>query len=125
MKFAAFSPTSCGMRLQSADRGSVTAELAVALPAVVIVLALCIAGVQVGAAQVRVTSAAADAARALGRGESDATAARIAQGVSGAPVTLAAHRDAEFVCAEVSGTPGGLLGAITLRASSCAMSEGR
>ncbi|HEU5222513.1 MAG TPA: TadE family type IV pilus minor pilin [Candidatus Lumbricidophila sp.] len=102
-----------------------TAELAVALPAVVLMLALCLAGVQVGAVHVRVTAAAADAARALGRGESDATATRIAQGVAGVPVALTASRDGEFVCAAIAGSAGGLLAAIRVQASSCAMDGGR
>ena len=47
-----------------------TAEFAVALPAIALVLAACLASVQLVGQHVRLTDAAADAARALGRGES-------------------------------------------------------
>jgi hypothetical protein len=59
------------MRSRSAadDRGSVAAEFAVALPAVALVLAVCLGGIGVGSQQVRLQDAAAGAARALARGD--------------------------------------------------------
>ena len=51
------------------DRGMVTAELAVAVPAVVLVLALCLAAVRVAVDQVRCVDAARIAARAAARGD--------------------------------------------------------
>ena len=106
------------------DRGSVTAEFAVALPAIAIVLAACLASVQLVAHQVRLTDAAADAARALGRGESRAVAGAIADRVAGG-ASLAVSVDEPFVCATLT-TPGaGLLAAIELRAQSCAVTGGR
>jgi len=50
------------------DRGSVAAEFAAVVPAVVVVLVACLAGFQVAGAQVRLQDAAAIAARSLGRG---------------------------------------------------------
>jgi Flp pilus assembly protein TadG len=114
------------MRSRSAERerGSVTAEFAVALPAIALVLAACLASVQLAAQQVRLTDAAADAARALGRGESEAAAAAIADRVSGG-AGLSAATDGQFVCATLTGSGSGLLAAIELRAESCAVTGGR
>jgi hypothetical protein len=115
------------MRSRSADRerGSATAELAVALPAVALVLALCLGAVQVVARQVRLTDAAADAARALGRGESSSFAHGIADRVAGGDTALAVGDEPPLVCATLTATGGaGLLGVIPLRAESCALAGG-
>lgn len=68
----------------------VTVELAVAIPAVVIVLAMVLGGVSLGIDQVRCVDAARLAARAVARGDpasaASAMAARAAPG--GARVTL-------------------------------------
>ena len=105
------------------DRGSVTAEFAVALPAIALVLAASLASVQVVAVQVRLADAAADAARALGRGESEATAAGIAAR-NAAGASLSTSVDDRFVCATLRATAGGVLSALELRAESCAMRGG-
>ncbi|UOE44352.1 TadE family type IV pilus minor pilin [Agromyces larvae] len=114
------------MRSRSADRerGSATAELAVALPAVALVLAACLGAIQLGAQQVRLTDAAADAARALARGESLDAAAGIADRVSGG-AALEVARDGPFVCAVLRAGGSGLLSAIELRSESCAIDGGR
>jgi hypothetical protein len=52
-----------------AQRGSITAEFAVALPAVVLVLAMCLGCLQLGAQRLRLQDAAAVGARALARGD--------------------------------------------------------
>ena len=57
------------MRCGERERGSVSAEFAVAMPAVILCLALCIGGVQAAAQQLHLIDAAAIAARALGRGD--------------------------------------------------------
>ena len=106
------------------DRGSVTAEFAVALPAIALVLAACLASVQLVAQQVRLTDAAADAARALGRGESAGTAQSIADRVSGVRRSPSWNED-PFVCVSLTAPGAGLLAAIELRAESCAVSGGR
>lgn len=58
-----------------ADRGMVTAELAVALPALVVVVAAALGGIAAMTAQVRCADAAATAARLAGRGEPAAVVA--------------------------------------------------
>src|SRR4029453_16948745 len=125
-RWRASSPISCGMRSRSADgdRGSVTAEFAVALPAIALVLASCLASVQLVAQHVRLTDAAADAARALGRGESEGVAQAIADRTSGG-AGLATWNEDQFVCVSLSAPGRGLLAAIELRAESCAVSGGR
>lgn len=83
------------------DRGSVTAELAVALPAVVLVLAFCIGAVGVAGQQVRLQHAAAQAAREAGRRQAD-----------------------EIVCVTLTERAAPPLGALTLSARSCAPGGG-
>ena len=74
--------------------------------------------------QVRLTDAAASAARALARGDSPGRAAGLVQSaVSGA--SLSSERRGEFVCARVAaqGLPGIFVGLI-LEAHSCALAGG-
>lgn len=90
-----------------ADRGSVTAELAVALPAVAGVLAVAVWGVQLAAVQVRLQDAAAMTARALARG-----------GQPPAPpagAALSTWTSGDLVCAGVAQSG--------VEASSCALRE--
>ncbi|TFB93977.1 hypothetical protein E3O25_04175 [Cryobacterium sp. TMT1-3] len=107
-----------------AARGSTTAEFATALPAIVLVLACCLGAVQVVGVQVRLTDAAASAARALARGESAGRASGLVQSaVTGA--RLSSDRRGEFVCARVraQGLPG-IFAVLTLEAQSCALAGG-
>lgn len=106
-----------------ADRGAVTAEFAVALPAVVLVLAACLGGLGLALAQVRAQDTAADAARVLGRGESVASARTIV--ASSVPnATLTTSNEGELVCARVEiehrlvGIP------LRVAARSCALAGG-
>jgi hypothetical protein len=101
------------------DRGSVTAEFAIALPALMVVLACCLAGMQVAGAQLRLQDAAAAAARSLARGEPPAVAAQL---VPGAAVSRSA--DGDLVCATLSVRASGML-PLGLRATSCALGGGR
>src|SRR5690625_4529873 len=55
----------------AADRGGVTAETAVALPSLVLVLGVALAAVQAGAIHVAGVDAASTGARALARGDSE------------------------------------------------------
>ena len=106
------------------DRGSVTAEFATALPAVVLVLAGCLGAVQVVGVQVRLTDASAAAARSLSRGDTPGRAAGLVAGaVSGA--SLSAERRGEFVCAVVTATGSGLFAGLTLESRSCSLAGGR
>ena len=60
------------------DRGMVTAELAVAVPVVVVVLALGLSAIRLGIDEVRCVDAARLAARALARDDSEASARELA-----------------------------------------------
>ena len=55
-----------------AEEGAITAEFAVALPAVTVVLALCLGAASTGVAQLKVEESARTAARAAARGDSEA-----------------------------------------------------
>ena len=54
------------------EEGVITAEFAVALPAVTVVLALCLGAASTGVAQLKVEESARTAARAAARGDSEA-----------------------------------------------------
>ena len=56
----------------AAEEGVITAEFAVALPAVTVVLALCLGAASTGVAQLKVEESARTAARAAARGDSEA-----------------------------------------------------
>lgn len=88
------------LALLHSDRGAVVAEFAISLPAVIVLLAVVLGSAGVGAQHVRAQDAAADAARLLGRGESDARAlALVRRSLPGA--TLEAARADGLVCATV------------------------
>ncbi|HEX4443531.1 MAG TPA: TadE family type IV pilus minor pilin [Galbitalea sp.] len=102
-------------------RGTVTAEFAAVLPAVIVVLAVAIGGLQVAGEQLRLQAAAAGAARLFARGES---ASSVAGEVPGA--TIAQVRRGDLVCARaVTQANLGILVGFTLEASSCALGAGR
>ena len=67
-----------GGRLRQDERGSVAAEFAVTLPAVLLVIAIGAGAVVAGAQAARLQGAAADAARLAGRGDSSALGALVA-----------------------------------------------
>ncbi len=106
------------------DGGSAVAEFAVALPAVLLVLATVLGGVQLGTQQLRLQDAATDAARFLGRGEGvTAVASRIARQFPSA--RWGVTRPAGLVCAHLAASaaaPAGLLG-LEAAATSCALDE--
>jgi len=79
----------------TADAGMVTAELAVALPTLLLAGALSLAGLQVAAAQLRCLDAAGVAARLAARGEvaADVDSAATAAGPAEARVTVARNGD--------------------------------
>ncbi len=100
------------------------AEFAVAMPAVLLVLGMMLGGIQLGALQVRLQDAAADAARSLGRGDSaPALEARLARQVPGA--RWSSSRSGALVCVHLVASAAGaaaLLG-LTVSATSCAQQE--
>lgn len=104
-----------------AERGSVTAEFAVALPSVVLVLAACLSGLAVTGQQLRLQDAAALAARTLARdGDPESLVARL---VPGARVSRQADGDLACVALTLPATLTGLL-PLTLTARSCALAGG-
>lgn len=72
------------------DRGMVTAELAVTLPAVVLVLGVCLAGISAGIDQIRCVDAARLGARSVARGDSEVAsrAAALSAAPAGAVVAI-------------------------------------
>ncbi|SJM69376.1 TadE family type IV pilus minor pilin [Gulosibacter sp. 10] len=86
-----------GWRLR-AERGSVAAEFAAAMPAVVLVLALCLGAVAASSAFVRVQDAAGEAARLSARGDAPEQALSIAGNGAG----LETWDSGEFRCVRVS-----------------------
>lgn len=108
----------------AAESGSVTAEFAAVVPAVVLVLAVSLGGLQLATRQLQLQDAAALASRSVARGsDADSVVESLAPGASA---------NTEFrgnlVCVRVSttGTPlSTILGAVRLSASSCALAGGR
>lgn len=107
-------------RLRS-DRGAVTAELALVLPAVVMVLLVCCT---LGAAvlgQVRCADAARAAARAAAIGEPAAVVSSVARELAGADAEVSVATDGSWVEVVVSRSVApGVLGAGTLEARASA-----
>ena len=101
------------------DSGTVTAELAVTIPAVLIVLAACVGALRLSAEQARLDAAAAVASRSAARG--DPVAAAIARGIAaGARSVVLEHRDG-LVCARTD-SRGAVLGLpVVIRGSACAL----
>ena len=99
-----------------------TAEFAAVVPAVVVLLALCLSAIQVAGAQVRVADVAADAARIAARGEGVSAARSYARGLmAGASVSV--NERGKLVCAQVT-APAAVAGpfaALIVSASSCAL----
>jgi Flp pilus assembly protein TadG len=103
------------------ELGAITAEFAAAVPAVILVLACSLAAIQLGGEQLRLQSAAFDAARLLGRGEAGSLA-RIRTVSSDA--TLSARKSGESICADARATASlGVLSGIVLTASACALDD--
>lgn len=126
MVTATAGPSRPGPGIDRRSQGSVTAELAVALPSVVLVLAVLLTLGQLITAQIRCVDAARAAARMAARGESDARAR--AAGRTAAPdgAAVALARSGDTVAVEVSimlrlPLPGGP--ELPVRASSVALVE--
>ena len=111
-----------GDRRPGNARGAVTAEFAVALPGVLLLLALLLAGAAAGVTQLRLEEAARAGARALARGESPAAVEGIVRTLAGASATAAIAHDGEWLSVTVADRVGGPLGStvpwpLTARAS--------
>ncbi|WP_411722000.1 TadE family type IV pilus minor pilin [Mycetocola sp.] len=108
------------------DRGSAAAEFAVAIPVVVLVLACCLGAIQVASQQVRLTDAAADAARTLARGDPPGVAAARVQRVASS-AAMSTSTSGDFVCVQLSAPAGfgpAALAGLQVRASGCALAGG-
>jgi hypothetical protein len=115
-----------GRSIEDAARdqsGSVTAEFAAGLPAVVVVLALCLGGIQTVGQQVRLLDASADAARLIARGD-DAAAARDRVSRAVGAVVFGTSWDGDFRCVHLEAAPAfppaRVLG-VPVSATSCAL----
>lgn len=107
------------------ERGSVTAEFAIVVPAVVLVLALTAGALAATGRQVRLEQSAAQAARLAARGESGARVAGLVATIAGGAVAAVA-REGDLVCVTATAparVP--LLPLPALQARSCALSDAR
>lgn len=104
------------------ERGAVTAEFAVTLPAVLLLLAMLLAGAAAGVTQLRLEEGARAGARALARGDDSAAVERIVRTLSGTSASAAVAADGEWLSVTVTDRVGGPLGSsipwtLTARAS--------
>jgi hypothetical protein len=105
------------------DRGSVTAELAAALPALMLLLVAGVTAVAVTGVKIRCVSAARDGALGEARGEGGAGAAR-RSAPDGASVSVSVDGDLARATVSARVRPlGGLLPAITVDATAVAAME--
>lgn len=112
-----------GRAQPTGERGSVAAELAVALPAVVIVVTLGVGALMAASTHVRLQDVSADAARLVARGEPEGRAAGVvARAVPGARAATSWSGDLVCVTATAEARVAGV--AIPLRAASCALGGG-
>lgn len=122
-----------------AEEGVITAEFAVALPAVTVVLALCLGAASTGVAQLKVEESARTAARAAARGDSEvqirsavsridpAQSVQISVSPGGVAATEAGEVRARQVHVRVTRPAPGVIGSATgwvLRADAHARVEG-
>lgn len=118
-----------GPRERRHDRGAATAELAMITPALVAVTIGLVWLLSVGFAQLRTVDAARETARALARGDAEASARALGQQVAPPGATLSIATDGEHVtviaAAPVRG-PGGLfafLPSFSVRSRAVALQE--
>lgn len=101
------------------ERGAVTAEFVIAMPALLLVLALSIGSIALATQRLTLTAAAGEVARLEARGDQPAARARVA--AAGPAVSVSRSRDGPLLCVTLRGRPGpGLLSAIQLAATGCA-----
>lgn len=106
----------------SRSSGAVTAEFAVTLPAVLLLLALLLSAAAAGVTQVRLEEGARAGARALARGEDPAAVQDIVARLSGNSAAVVVSADGGWLSVTVTDRVGGPLGAsipwtLTARAS--------
>ncbi|WP_166845041.1 TadE family type IV pilus minor pilin [Isoptericola sp. BMS4] len=102
----------------AAERGAVTAELAVGLPVVVLLLVAVLTLTAASTAQMRALDAARAGARAYAIGQDDAEVRRVVDRVGGAEAALGVSRDGDWVRVTVTRpVVGGWFAAAPVRAS--------
>lgn len=107
---------------QNRDRGSVTVEAAVALSALTVIVAVCLAGIAAVIVQMRITDAAGVGARLAARGDDAGARAAITQ-LAPAGSTLAISGD-DRVTVRLAAPPlGNLLPGVRLHAQAIAARE--
>lgn len=117
-------PGPCDVTGVGDERGSVAAELALALPAVVLALMLGAGALGAASRQVALQDASADAARLLGRGEDTGAAGRaVTASVPGAVVSSSRSGDLVCVTVQLDVSIGAVI-RLPVRASSCALDGG-
>lgn len=114
--------------MRTSDRGSVTAETALALPVLVVVLAGCVWVLAAVGAQLRCVDAAAGAARAAARGETGAVVTSLGQRLAPDGAVVRIDRRGEQVHVHVSAQVRpfdvlGVLPALRVEARSVALVE--
>ncbi|WP_209280895.1 TadE family type IV pilus minor pilin [Kocuria sp. JC486] len=111
----------------SKDRGAVTAETAIVFPAIVLTLAVVLAGGAAATIQVRCEEAAGAAARVVARGESEATAVHEARSIAGDSAEVSVEiRDGRAEAEVIVPAPGILAdwGGLELSATAATITEG-
>lgn len=101
------------------DRGSVTAEFAIAVPVVLACVALCVAAVLGAAEHAALSGTAASAARLVARGDDP--------GLAGLPpgTAMTVEPEGSTTCVRLTASDGALAGiGIRLSARACALDEG-
>jgi Flp pilus assembly protein TadG len=106
------------------EAGSVTAEFAAVIPAVLLVLAFGLGAIEVVVQQARLTDAAADGARSLARGDASAPVRAHMSNTVGR-TEMSVEKDGDFVClslAQPAAGPAALTG-LTVRGQGCALGD--
>lgn len=98
----------------------VTAELALVLPAVVLLLVVVLTAGAAALTQVRVADAARSGARAAALGETSGSVTELVHELAGADARVLVGGDGRYVVVEVERALPGLLGLADLRASASA-----
>lgn len=119
-------PLRVKMPTRQKQRGAVTAEFAVALPAVILLFAFLLAAGAAGITQLRLEEAARAGARSLARGENSGELQGIVRRLAGEGATAGVASDGNWVTVTASAAVGGSLGSLipwTLTASASARGE--
>lgn len=107
------------------EAGGVTAEFVVALPVAIGVLGLCMAAINVGATQIALNDATADAARVVARGDDPQLVRQRLQSI--APGAEMSVDEQELVCVSVTAPVrvAGIDTPMQMSANACALGGGK